>query len=84
VALKSDAGAEKPKISFAKISGLFDFRRLQHYPPTADIGTPTSARLAAELFALGHANSNGIAFSKSSIRSMLEGWPAGDFAALEA
>ena len=31
------------------------------------------SEIAAELFALGHANSNGVAFSKSSIKSMLEG-----------
>jgi hypothetical protein len=28
---------------------------------------------SAELFALGHTNSNGVPFSKSSIKSMLEG-----------
>jgi hypothetical protein len=28
---------------------------------------------SAELFALGHANSDGVSFSNSSIKSMLEG-----------
>ena len=36
-------------------------------------GQKSYSEIAAELFALGHANSNGVAFSKSSIKSMLEG-----------
>jgi hypothetical protein len=36
-------------------------------------GRKSYCEIAAELFALGHANSNGVAFSKSSIKSMLEG-----------
>ena len=37
------------------------------------VGQKSYSEIAAELFALGHANSNGVAFSKSSIKSMLEG-----------
>ena len=36
-------------------------------------GQKSYSEISAELFALGHANSNGVAFSKSSIKSMLEG-----------
>ena len=36
-------------------------------------GRKSYSEIAAELFVLGHANSNGVAFSKSSIKSMLEG-----------
>jgi DNA invertase Pin-like site-specific DNA recombinase len=36
-------------------------------------GQKSYSEIAAELFALGHVNSNGVAFSKSSIKSMLEG-----------
>ena len=36
-------------------------------------GQKSYSEIAEELFALGHANSNGVAFSKSSIKSMLEG-----------
>ena len=35
-------------------------------------GQKSYSEIAAELFAFGHANSNGVAFSKSSIKSMLE------------
>jgi hypothetical protein len=35
-------------------------------------GQRSYSEIAAELFALGHANSNGVPFSKSSIKSMLE------------
>ena len=36
-------------------------------------GRKSYSEIAGELFALGHANSNGVPFSKSSIKSMLEG-----------
>jgi hypothetical protein len=52
---------------------LFDFRLLQHYPPDSRHRYADVSEIAAELFALGHASSNGIAFSKSFIKSMLEG-----------
>jgi hypothetical protein len=42
---------------------LFDFRLLQHYPPDSRHRYADVSEIAAELFALGHANSNGIAFS---------------------
>jgi hypothetical protein len=50
-------------------------------PPSASpgVGDPQGggqksySEIAAELFALGHANSNVVAFSKFSIKSMLEG-----------
>jgi hypothetical protein len=36
-------------------------------------GQRSYSEIAAELFALGRANSNGVPFSKFSIKSMLEG-----------
>ena len=72
------------KINFCESFASFDFRLLQHYPPDSRHRYADVSEIAAELFALGHANSNGIAFSKSSIKSHWRADPAGDFAALEA
>jgi hypothetical protein len=41
--------------------------------PAPKGGQRSYSEIAAELFALGHADSNDVPFSKSSIKSMLEG-----------
>jgi hypothetical protein len=49
--------------------------RLSHAEKRPEVETLAKQlrEIAAEPFALGHANSNGVPFSKSSIKSILEG-----------